>query len=227
MDKRRATQILTKSANLYKENLEDNKILFLYGTPSEIKKQLHTPDKMLSNMEHYEAAFHRHNFMHLTGIKIKGNRISSSIHFYEMCLASRLMEEDFECAQDGSTIQKLEVLETMMSLKKKAAMIGNFSDPGPKLYTQKVAGGTYGCIGFIRDKNTSLNVPNTLLKKDIRDITISPTKKIYAILYKNYTEETYSNISKIDKELDIIHCKFHTDIENILNRHSLTYRISS
>lgn len=31
MDKRRATQIMTKAAQLYKEHLEDQKILFLYG----------------------------------------------------------------------------------------------------------------------------------------------------------------------------------------------------
>lgn len=37
MDKRRAIQIMTKAAQLYKEHLEDQKVLFLYGVPSEIK----------------------------------------------------------------------------------------------------------------------------------------------------------------------------------------------
>ena len=40
MDKRRAIQIMTKAAQLYKENLEDQKVLFLYGLPREVKKQL-------------------------------------------------------------------------------------------------------------------------------------------------------------------------------------------
>lgn len=40
MDKRRAIPILTKAAELYRDNLEDQKILFLYGIPSEINKQL-------------------------------------------------------------------------------------------------------------------------------------------------------------------------------------------
>ncbi len=31
MDKRRAIQIMTKASQLYKENLEDQKVLFLYG----------------------------------------------------------------------------------------------------------------------------------------------------------------------------------------------------
>ena len=40
MDKRRAIQIMTKAADLYHNNLEDQKILFLYGIPSEVKRQL-------------------------------------------------------------------------------------------------------------------------------------------------------------------------------------------
>lgn len=140
MDKKRAIQILTNSARLYKENLEDNKVLFLYGIPSEIKKQLGSPDKKMLHMEYYETAFHRYNFLHLTGVKISGSRLSSSIHFYEACLASRLREEDFSFSSDGSTIQKLDILEHMMNIKKNVTMIGDFTDRGPKLFTQKVAG---------------------------------------------------------------------------------------
>lgn len=221
MDKKRAVQILVKSARLYKENLEDNKVLFLYGLPSEIKKQLGLPDKRLLHMEFYETAFHRYNFLHLTGVKVSGSRISSSIHFYEVCLASRLREEDFEFSADGSTIQKLEILEHMMSIKKNAAMIGDFADRGPKLYTEKAAGGIFGCIGFVHDKNSDLNVPNTLLKKDIRDVTASPTKKVYAVLYKNYMEEKYSAISKADKTIDFEACRFSNDIECMINREHL------
>ena len=68
MDKRRAIPILTKAAELYRDNLEDRKILFLYGIPSEINKQLQTKDKCLSSMQYYEVAFHRYNFLHLTGV---------------------------------------------------------------------------------------------------------------------------------------------------------------
>ena len=46
MDKRRAIQIMTKAAQLYKEHLEDQKILFLYGIPTEVNKQL---AKLLKN----------------------------------------------------------------------------------------------------------------------------------------------------------------------------------
>ena len=47
MDKRRAIQIMTKAAQLYKEHLEDQKVMFLYGVPSEINKQLLADTKIL------------------------------------------------------------------------------------------------------------------------------------------------------------------------------------
>ena len=59
MDKKRAIQILTNSARLYKENLEDNKVLFLYGNPSEIKKQLGLPDKKMLHMKKTGSPFSR------------------------------------------------------------------------------------------------------------------------------------------------------------------------
>lgn len=48
MEKRRAIQIMTKAAYIYRNNLEDQKVLFLYGLPSEVKKQLQTEGKILS-----------------------------------------------------------------------------------------------------------------------------------------------------------------------------------
>lgn len=55
MDKRRAIQIMTKSAQLYHENLEDQKILFLYGIPSEIRKQLQAKEQ-ITKLKQYEVA---------------------------------------------------------------------------------------------------------------------------------------------------------------------------
>ena len=153
MDKRRAIQIMTKAAQLYKEHLEDQKVLFLYGLPKEVNK--------------------------------------------------RLTENDFSFAKDGSTGQKLDILERMMLIKKNVTMIGEFTDRGPKLYTEKAAGNICGCIGFVKDKNTKLNVPNTLLKKDIRDVTAQPTYKVFAVISKHYTDEKYTKLVKMDKCIDL------------------------
>ena len=118
MDKRRAIQIMTKAAQLYKEHLEDQKVLFLYGLPKEVKKQLQDKGKILSSVQEYEVAFHRYNFLHLTGVRLNKKETASAIHFYQKCLDKRLTENDFSFAKDGSTGQKLDILERMMLIKK-------------------------------------------------------------------------------------------------------------
>lgn len=218
MDKRKAIQIITKAAKMYHENLEDQKVLFLYGIPAEVKKQILGKQQLLSTVKGYEVAFHRHNFLHLTGVRINSEKIGSSIHFYEKCLDQRLTELDFSLAKDGSTRQKLDILENMMKIKQNATMIGNFTDRGPKLYSEKVAGNICGCVGFVQDRNTRLNVPNTLLKKDIRDVTARPVHKIYAVISKNYVEQKYSEVEKLDKSINLSYHLFSEEIECILER---------
>lgn len=218
MDKRRAIQIMTSAAALYRENLEDQKVLFLYGVPSIINKQLQAGASCIKGISAYEVVFHRNNFLHLTGVKINNAQVKSAIHFYEKCLGNRLLESDFQLARDGSSGQKLDILEGMMSLKRNATMIGDFTDRGPKLYAEKVAGNVGGCIGFVEDKCTRLNVPNTLLKKDIRTVTARPVQKIYAVLSKQYTESKYSEIVKQDKNIDISKCIFADEIEGLMDR---------
>lgn len=58
-----------------------------------------------------------------------------------------MTENDFSLAKNGSTVQKLDVLENMMLLKKSITMIGEFTDKGPQLFTEKVAGIICGCNG--------------------------------------------------------------------------------
>nr|WP_298060228.1 PBECR4 domain-containing protein [uncultured Blautia sp.] len=221
MDKRRAIQTMTKAAQNYKDYLEDQKVLFLYGTPSDVKKQLNTDEKLLSSIQAYEVAFHRYNFLHLTGVKLNKSNIASAIHFYEKCLNNRLAEDDFFFAKDGSTGQKLDILERMMLIKKNVTMIGDFTDRGPKLFTEKAAGNICGCIGFVQDKNTKLNVPNTLLKKDIRDVTAQPTYKVFAVISKHYTDDKYSCLAKLDKSIDLEECYFTEEIEKLIDREKL------
>ena len=100
-------------------------------------------------------------------------------------------------------------------------MIGEFTDRGPKLFTEKVAGNVCGCIGFVQDQNTKLNVPNTLLKKDIRDVTAQPTYKVFAVISKHYTEDKYSIFTKLDKNIKLNECHFSEKIENLIVRNKL------
>lgn len=212
---------MTRSAALYHANLEDQKVLFLYGVPAEIKKQMRVNGGRLSCVKSYEAAFHRYNFLHLTGVKVNGQDVASAIHFFEKCLGNRLSQEDFSFAKDGSTVQKLDILENMMGIKRNVTMIGDFTDRGPKLYTEKAAGNVCACIGFVKDRNTGLNVPNTLLKKDIRNVIAPPVEKVYAVFSKSYTAEKYSVLEKIDKGMDIREFWFSEEIEKMLEREGL------
>ncbi len=221
MDKRRAIQIMSKAAEIYRDNLEAQKVLFLYGTPSDVKKQLQIEGKILSSIQGYEVAFHRYNFLHLTGVRLNKSDTASAIHFYQKCLDKRLTEDDFSFAKDGSTGQKLDILESMMLIKKNVTMIGEFTDRGPKLFAEKAAGNVCGCIGFVKDRNTKLNVPNTLLKKDIRDVTAQPTYKVFAVISKYYTDDKYSHIAKLDKSIDLKECQFAEEIENLIERDKL------
>ncbi len=221
MDKRRAIQIMTKAADIYRNNLEDQKVLFLYGLPSEVKKQLQTEGKILSAIQGYEVAFHRYNFQHLTGVRLNKGETASAIHFYQKCLDKRLTENDFTFAKDGSTRQKLDILESMMQIKKNVTMIGEFTDRGSKLFAEKGAGNVCGCIGFVQDKNTKLNVPNTLLKKDIRDVIAQPIYKVFAVISKHYTDDKYLQLVKLDKSINLSECHFTEEIENLIERNKM------
>ena len=82
MDKKRVISIITKAAKSYHENLEDQKVLFVYGVPSEVKKQVEQNADVISCLEFYEVVFHRSNFLHLTGLKLNKKKVSSAINFY-------------------------------------------------------------------------------------------------------------------------------------------------
>lgn len=207
---------MTRAVTLY--HAKDQKVIFLYGVPAKVRKQLQAEGGKLLSIKGYEVAFHRYNFLHLTGVRLNSSSVASAIHFFEKCMDNRLTPEDFSFAKDGSTVQKLDILENMMGIKRSVTMIGDFMGGGPKLFAEKAAGNVCGYIGFVKDWNTRLNVPNTLLKKDIRDVTVSPVQKVYAVLSKNYTAEKYSVLEKVDKGIDIEKCFFTEEIEKKLER---------
>lgn len=61
-------------------------------------------------------------------------------------------------------------------------------------------------------------MPNTLLKKDIRDVTAQPVYKVFAVISKHYTDDKYSQIAKLDKSIDLRVCQFAEDIEKLIAR---------
>ncbi|MCR5598514.1 MAG: hypothetical protein K6G19_10080 [Lachnospiraceae bacterium] len=95
MNKKKAISIITKAAHLYHDNLEDQKVLFIYGIPRDVRKQIEADKDPISGLSFYETTYHRSNFLHLTGIRLNTSTVASSIHFYEKCLAACVFSMTF------------------------------------------------------------------------------------------------------------------------------------
>jgi hypothetical protein len=182
MKKEEALKILLQSAECYEKNLRGKNLLFIFENK----------DK---DSEWYEAVFEGSNFLHLTGVVVDKSIISARM-FYEQCLAKRLSTADFELSLDGTTELKLDVLPQLVSKNLSARMIGEFSSNRVKLYTERLAGNVYGCMGFVKDVYGRKNVPNTVLKQDIRDVTARANRILLTYRKEKeaaqYTEIVYS-----------------------------------
>ena len=186
MNKTEALKIIVDTAKYYHDNLENQRLLFIYEK-----------DKKISYME---AIFISRNFLHLTGIKILNKKIKSSLMFYNLCLKNKLKITDFDFSKDGTTIMKLKILNSIIRNSKSAKMIGEYTNCKRYLKTQKLIGNIFGAIGFI--EKDGYYIPNTLLNEDIREITIS-RGKILAILKRDRNEYEYKNIIYIAKNIEI------------------------
>lgn len=184
MNKTEALKIILETAQYYHENLENQRLLFIYEK-----------DKKLSHME---AIFISRNFLHLTGVKILNKKIKSSLMFYNLCLKNKLKISDFEFSKDGTTIMKLKILNNIIKISKSAKMIGDYTYSKKYLNTQKLVGNIFGAIGFI--EKDGYYIPNTLLNEDIRTITLS-RGKILAILKRDRNKYKYKKIIYIAKNI--------------------------
>lgn len=156
-----------------------------------------------------EFSFDASNFLHLTGLKVKKARgdaadadgALSAKEFYERCLAHRLRTTDFEFAKDGTTPLKLDVLPTLISKNLSATMIGDYNSRNPKLVTDKLAGGTAACMGFVPTGTKPRYVPNTILKVDIRNY-IRNQARVIAVYCKPASEAQYTEATYFVKKVD-------------------------
>ena len=112
--------------------------------------------------------------------------------------------------KDKTTYYKLEVLPQLMKLDRTASMIGNFTGHSLLLQTNKLIGNVNACMGFIKNEQ-NMYVPNTALKKDIRDIA-DDRKKIIAVLKKDINEKLYKNITYLKQKYQIIDILKNQDI---------------
>ena len=180
MKKEEALQILFQCADKYEENLANKNLLLI------------CVDKQLS-LSSLELVFNRGNFLHMTGIKFKDDKLLPANQFYKMCLKRRLSINDFELAKDGTTEMKLRVLPALVAANLSANMVGDYSGSRPMLYTDKIAGNVKGCIGLLHDEKRNLYVPNTVLNEDIRKLIMN-VRRVIAVYRKDIKEKAYTEL---------------------------------
>lgn len=182
LTKSEAIKTIVSCAEKYKAELEDRSLLFLC-----LGKQKH--------LVAHEFFFNSYNFMHLTGVKDSASQAKVPANlFYEKCLSHKLSPDDFEFAEDGTTILKLEVLPKLMDKRLSASMVGDYDSNRPRLYTDKIAGGVKACMGFIMDGSSGQYVPNTVLQEDIRNY-VGSYARVIGVFRKQNQEEGYSEVT--------------------------------
>lgn len=177
MDIKAAVKIIIECAKLYEENLLDKHLLIVHGND-------------IDHIHSFQVLFGAEHFLHLTGIQCS-SRIPAT-RFFKLALNSKLPLAQLSLKSNGTTELKLGILKRTMSIHKQAKMVGDYSHTKAALYTEKLAGTTAMSLGFIRDTD-ELYVPNTVLREDIRDITLKPQSRILAMYPKKDTDEFYTH----------------------------------
>lgn len=173
----------------FKKNLANKKLLVIYEENGETKK--------------CEIFFPASAFYHLTALKAFDNKGNSykAFNFYNDMLNGSINARNLK-KKDRTTDLKIEVLPQLMKLDRNAKMTGIFFSSRILLETDQLIGGEKSCMGFITNEKYECYIPNTLLKEDIRQISIN-RGNIVCILKKNVFDKIYKNITYMKKEYEI------------------------
>ena len=200
MKKDEAIRTLTTCAKKYKDNLENRNLLYIFT------------DNLKTH--HFESLFLPRHYLHLTGVKLLSGKIKS-IDFYRLCIRKQLSPSIFSFHDNGTTEMKLSVLSQIMNIQKTAKMVGDYDNTKSVLFTEKIVGTVTACVGFVREGNYYL--PNTTLREDIRTITVSPQKRILAILSKKAQDKQYSEVTYLAKGVSLTSIIKTEELKSIIN----------
>ncbi|MDR0918702.1 MAG: hypothetical protein LBM93_05560, partial [Oscillospiraceae bacterium] len=199
---------LVKYAELYKNNLENKNIMFVFQNGN--------------NLEYIETAFLNENFQHLTGVEYRG--LKDTVEFYELCLKSKLEENKIKQSNPKLIKLKFDVLNETMKIHQTANMIGSYNGNGysifPELKTDKLAGSVNACLGFIPIKdyyipNTNLNT--SIFPNKLKFLLSNDKSPILLTFRKNITEEKYTELTRYKKNLDLTTLTLPVEIRNKIN----------
>ena len=183
--KTEALRIIHNCALLYRENLAHKNVLFVTLCDR--------------NADYFEAAFLPRNYLHLTGVRTD----LRSTDFYYSAVRDRLNENDFRFSGDGTTDKKLAVLPSLMKIYLTARMVGDYDYSKSLLVTDKIACTITAAMGFKKNGDSDLYVPNTALNTDMREITKNPVRRVAATFIKDKQNDKYRELTYIAKGLTI------------------------
>jgi len=207
IDKKDAVKIIHDCSVLYSTNLSGKNILFIgvHGNKAVGVETLFMPQ----------------NYMHLTGVKTRLN----GDQFFRAAYSNKLSQDDITLMPNGITEQKLYVLPRLMSIHTTARMIGDYDNSMPLLITDKFAGTVTMAMGFVGVNG--VYIPNTALKKDIRDIIVPANRsKVAAIFIKPRGENLYKRLTYISKTMSIYDDILASIIEEKVDKESLNNALS-
>ncbi len=195
---------LFKAAKLYEENLLNQNMLVVFKAQS-------------NQYKYIEIIFEARHFRHLTGVRVSE---SGAADFYNKCLKKRISINDFELADDGTTILKSEVIEQGMKIHIFSKTVGDFNGKRCSLKTEKLVGNIRCTMGFVRELS-GFFAPNTLLKADIRD-EIVKSHQLMAVYMKSKEDEKYSRLCYVAKPLNPEQVRWNKEIESkIIDKENL------
>lgn len=194
--KSQAIEIVVSCAQKYSDELLNKSLLMV----------CQDKHKRVSFVEFF---FYDRNFLHLTGLKLKDRagrtesieNAKNAKDFFANCLSHTLSPDDFEFAADGTTQLKLSILPSLICKNLAAKTVGDFYSLRPKLYTEKLAGGQNGCMGFRKDDSTNNYIPNTILKENIMD-NVGDWARVIAVYRKSVSDDRYTEITYLAKKID-------------------------
>lgn len=203
MQQKEMLKILKESAKIYKDNLQNKNLLIIYCKDGKV--------------EYIEMLFLARNFMHLTGLRSidKNGKYKKANQFYQACLNNKLSYKDIIIKKDGTTQLKLDMISQLINIDKKCKMIGIYNHSKKELITEILLGNINMCLGTIKNSSTYY-IPNTLLKEDIRKLTIKPYS-IVGILKKQIEDKKYQMVTYVSKKMDIDKIRKNIELCNKIN----------
>lgn len=203
MNQKEIVKKIKESAKMYKENLQNTNLIIIYRKNNKI--------------EYVEVLFLARNFMHLTGVRsIENNgKYKKANQFYNACLNNKLSYKDIIIKEDGTTKLKLDIISNLANIDKKCKMIGMYDNSKEQLITDMLIGNIHMCVGLIKEQG-KYYIPNTLLKEDIRKLTVEQYP-ITAILKKKINEEKYQTLTYISKKIDMHKIEKNIELFNKIN----------